>query len=40
MAHVFSNLLVSTDGDSKVFETAWKKVCRDSSRGHGKDHVE
>ena len=33
-AHVFGNLLVSTGGDSKQFELAWKKMGKDANKDY------
>ena len=34
LSHIFSNLLVSTGGDNKNFDLAWRKLGKDA----GKDH--
>lgn len=38
MVHVFSNLLVSTGGENKNFDSAWKKLGKDLSKDHAKEH--
>ena len=37
MARVFSNLLVSTGGENKNFDTAWKKLGKDFSKDHARE---
>jgi len=37
MSRIFSNLLVSTGGDGKNFELAWKKLGRDLAKDHSKE---
>lgn len=38
MARVFSNLLVSTGGENKNFDMAWKKLGKDFSKDNAREH--